>query len=91
MKIYTTARNTQPTNPSFAMHVAFIILFLIALATVSHADAGYSCDIQEDATCIVYMYDILDEDKYDIDDALAKCESFDGSYDYETDTCKIEA
>ena len=92
MKIYNISRNTQPTNPSFAMHVAFIISFLIALATVSHADAGYSCDIQEDSTCIVYMYDVLDENKYDIDDALEMCEkSYDGQYDYETDACVIGA
>ena len=68
-----------------------LLLALLITLSAFGAESGYSCDIQEDGTCLVYMYDILDENKYNIDDALEKCESFDGSYDYETDTCKIEA
>ena len=72
------------------MHIALVVTFLIALATISHADTGYECELQQDGTCEIYMYDILDENLFTADDALEKCESFDGYYDYESDICTID-
>ena len=84
-KIYTVSKNTQPTNPSFVMHLAFLIFFLFALTTVSHA---YECELQEDGACLIYMIDELPEAS--VQEVLDYCDDINGTYYYEEDICVIK-
>ena len=90
MKIYTHTQNTPALDLGLIFKLAFTALFLMSLFTLSHADAGYECTTQENGQCLIDMTKVLDENIYDIDDALKYCEDINGTYTHEEDVCILD-
>jgi len=67
-----------------------LALLITGFAFGADTTPSYSCDMQEDGTCLIDMSTILDEDIYNQHQALLLCESFDGMYIAEEDTCVID-
>ena len=62
----------------------------LTLTSVQAEGESYECTMQVNGTCVIDMGEVLPDHRYDIDDALAYCENFNGLYDYEADTCTID-
>ena len=67
-----------------------LLACLIALTlTSAKAQPQYTCELQENGSCVINLTEMFPDHKYDIDDVLAYCDYVDGVLDPEADTCTI--